>query len=114
MQEHQRLTGKPNAVILNNAQIAVRTGANVQFRMPLIPGLNNSDENIKMTAEFIRGLQGDEASIELMPYHRLGVGKYRALGIDYPLEGLESAKTEEVESVRQSFETHRVRCLVSM
>ena len=79
-----------------------------------IPGLNNSYENIKMTAEFIRGLQGGEASVELMPYHRLGVGKYQAMDIVNPLEAIQSAEPEQVECVRQAFEKLGVRCVVSI
>ena len=112
-ERHRQLTGQSNSLILNNARMAIESPAKVQFRMPLIPGLNSEQENIEATAEFIKGLQKGEASIELMPYHRLGIGKYQALDIVYPLEPLPSAEPEFVESARQAFEQAGVHCLVS-
>ncbi|MFC1919192.1 glycyl-radical enzyme activating protein [Chloroflexota bacterium] len=110
--EHRKLTGKSNESILKNARL-VAGRPHVQFRIPLIPGKNSDPENIRATAEFLREMQGTEASIELMPYHRLGKGKYEALGRPYPLEDLGSLDTELVESVQQAFEQFGVRCLVS-
>lgn len=110
--EHRKLTGKSNERILKNARLVAGL-PNVQFRMPLIPGKNSSLENIQATAEFLREIQGAEASLELMPYHRLGKGKYEALGRIYPLENLGSLEPELIESVQKSFEKLGVRCLVS-
>lgn len=110
---HRRLTGQSNDLVLENATLVVSSGAKVQFRLPLIPGLNDTPENIRSTAQFLMKLQGEGASIELMPYHRLGVGKYQALDRAYALETLESAGPEFCESVRQAFEECGVRCLVS-
>ncbi|MBI4333034.1 MAG: glycyl-radical enzyme activating protein [Chloroflexi bacterium] len=112
-EKHRRLTGQSNDLVLSNARIAVDSPARVQFRMPLIPGVNSEEENIKATAEFLKGLQKGEASIELMPYHRLGMGKYEALDRVYCLDQTPSAAPELVESVRQAFELAGVRCLVS-
>lgn len=112
-QEHARLTGQPNSLTLSNAALLVQSGATVQFRMPLIPGLNDSPHNIRATAGFLSGLLGNRAAIELMPYHRLGVGKYEALGRAYPLQGLESPTPAYIEAVRHTFEELGVKCLVS-
>lgn len=111
--EHRRLTCRPNDPILKNARLVAASGARVQFRIPLVPGLNGGPQNTKATAAFLRELQGDMASIELMPYHRLGVGKYQALDLAYPLEQVQSPGPEVVESVRKAFEEEGVRCLVS-
>jgi pyruvate formate lyase activating enzyme len=113
-QRHLELTGKPNRLILNNARIAAGSGVRVQFRLPLIPGLNDGPENVKMTADFLRQLGKDKPfPIELMPYHRLGIGKYEALGKNYSLMELESAVPAVVEQARQRFEAQGINCLVS-
>ncbi|MCL5959093.1 MAG: glycyl-radical enzyme activating protein [Chloroflexi bacterium] len=111
--EHRRLAGRDNGRILDNARLLERSGAKVQFRIPLIPGLNDGLPNIKATSAFLRELLGDEAAIELMPYHRLGVGKYQALDRSYPLDGLPSLDPGQIDSARQAFEESGVRCLVS-
>ncbi|MBI4331006.1 MAG: glycyl-radical enzyme activating protein [Chloroflexi bacterium] len=112
-ERHRQLTGQPNGRVLSNARLLAGSPAKVQFRMPLIPGLNSEGENIRATAAFLKDLQKEEASVELMPYHRLGIGKYKALDRIYCLNEVPSATPDFVESVRQSFEMAGVRCLVS-
>jgi hypothetical protein len=48
-----------------------------------------------------------------MPYHRLGTGKYEALGLECPLKELDMAGNEVVEKARQRFEELGITCLVS-
>ena len=111
---HRKLTGKSNRLILENARIAAGKGVPMQFRLPLIPGLNDDFDNIRATSEFLTRLTpGHSFSIELMPYHRLGTGKYQALGRKYSLKDLESASPEAVELARQRFEKQGISCLVS-
>ncbi len=112
--EYRKLTGRSNSITLEHARLAVKEkGVGVLFRRPSIPTLNDSPEEIRRTAEFIRELQGDNACIELMPYHRFGVSKYAAVGKAYPLEHLPSATPEDIRPVREAFEKLGVRCLVS-
>lgn len=111
--EHFKLTGQSNSLILDNASLAVRSGTEILFRMPLIPSINDTPQNIHNTSLFLRELLGESARLELMPYHQLGVGKYEALDLTYPLAGLNSAKPEFVELARQTFEQCGVHCLVS-
>lgn len=57
------------------------------LRIPLIPGLNDSDENLLRIAAFASGLKRLRA-VEFLAYHRLGKETYRALGRAYPLEAV--------------------------
>lgn len=111
--EHKNLTGRSNDILLDNARIVAESGAKVQFRMPLIPGLNDSPDNIKATSGFLKELMGAKASIELMPYHALGKGKYDALDLTYALP-VTMAETKVVESAKKCFEDEEVTCLVSI
>ena len=72
---HLRLTGKPNDIILSNAKFIVESGVTVLFRMPLVPTVNDSLQNIQNTAYFLQSLGSNVCRIELMPYHRLGKSK---------------------------------------
>lgn len=113
-QKHLELTGRNNKLILDNARIVVESRVPVQFRMPLIPGLNDDAGNIKATSQFLRTLSmGKTPSLELMPYHRLGMGKYEALGREYLLKGLDMASAEAVELARQHFKEYGIDCLIS-
>jgi len=82
--KHKRFCGVDNSLILENASALAGRGANVIFRTPVIPGCNDSDDDIRALGEFVLSLPGSQP-IELMPYHAIGSGKYRALGMDYPL-----------------------------
>ncbi|MHB9092009.1 MAG: glycyl-radical enzyme activating protein [Chloroflexota bacterium] len=84
--EHKRLTGVPNAPILRNLERLVAAGARVQVRLPLIPGFNDSVENVAATAGFAR--QAGVGSIALLPYNQAAGAKYAWLGHPYPLEHL--------------------------
>jgi pyruvate formate lyase activating enzyme len=110
---HRRLTGQPNEIILANARIAAASGVAVLFRMPLIPGLNDSRSNIEETAAFIKDLNLKPSRIELMPYHRLGKGKYESLGKPFRLPDLAAPTKEYGESVKQQFEDLGVGCSIS-
>jgi pyruvate formate lyase activating enzyme len=77
---HRRLTGVGNALILENAARLAGLGIPMVVRLPLIPGLNDSDENLHATAHFMIEQLGGRAPIEVLPYHTLGRGKYDATG----------------------------------
>jgi pyruvate formate lyase activating enzyme len=95
---HARLTGAPNRLILENAVRLAGRGIPMILRMPLIPGCNDDPENLAATAGFAARL--GNPVIELMPYHTLGLGKRRALGL--PESGpLAPASAEAVEQARR-------------
>ncbi len=111
--KHRRFTGRPNDTILSNAKLVVQSDVEVLFRMPLIPGMNDSPVNIRKTATFLKGLGEKAQRIELMPYHRLGESKYRALDRPYTLDGLPPADAARVEEVKRAFEEQGIQCSVS-
>ncbi len=110
---HRRWTGQDNGRILGNAELLAARGAEILFRQPLIPTVNDSEENVKATAAFIHSLGKEKTGIQLMPYHRMGTAKYEALGYPYELEALTIMSQEEVESVRNLYEENGVVCTVS-
>ena len=112
-QLHKEYTGQFNDLILKNARLAAESGVNVLFRMPLIPGINDTEENIAETSEFIKRLEGDEARIELLPYHRLGQSKYIALNLPYSLPDVKVMETQQVDAVKNAFIANGVTCTVS-
>ncbi len=111
--KHRQYTGKPNNLILSNAKIVAASGVEMLFRMPLIPGINDDMQNIKETSDFLNGLGNNSLRIELMPYHRLGKGKYESLDEKYPLSDVLSPEPKHVESVKKAFEDNGIICSVS-
>lgn len=113
LNEHRRYTGKSNRLIHKNAKLVAESRADVLFRMPLIPRVNDNRQNVQETANFLHALGEGRRALQLMPYHRLGAGKYESLGRPYRLSALVSPKPELVERVRQLFTEGGVKCTVS-
>ena len=89
---HRAYTGISNTQILENIKRADGMGVPMIIRTPIIPTVNDSVENVRLTAEFVRSLKNVK-KYELLPYHPLGVSKARALGremreFDLPSEKL--------------------------
>jgi pyruvate formate lyase activating enzyme len=82
--EHEALTGVPNESILENAR-GISSRLSLIVRIPVVPGHNDSDENILRTADFASALGKNLKRIELLPYHGLGVQTYAELGRKYEL-----------------------------
>lgn len=112
-EKHRQCTGKPNDLILSNARVVAASRVETLFRMPLIPGINDDLQNIRQTAEFLRGLGNSALRIELMPYHRLGKGKYEALDRQYRLSELVSPEPVHLESIKKAFEDNGIICMIS-
>jgi glycyl-radical enzyme activating protein len=83
---HREWTGASNDRILENARRLAGMGKPLVVRTPVIPGVNDAPEAIGAIAEFVRGLSPN-VRYELLPYHPLGVGKYRSLGVECRFDG---------------------------
>ena len=112
-EKHRQYTGKPNDLILSNAKIVAASGVETLFRMPLIPKVNDDMQNIKMTAKFLHELGNNTLRIELIPYHRLGKGKYESLDMEFHLSEILSPEPNEIESVKNEFANYHITCLIS-
>jgi len=80
-EKHKFHTGACNEGILQNAAWLAGSGTPCVFRVPLIPNVNDSDENLIATAEFL-GNNGAK-QVELLPYHKTAGAKYSPLGEEY-------------------------------
>jgi pyruvate formate lyase activating enzyme len=66
----------------------------------LVPGITDNDEALRKTRAFIETL-GNVQKIEVLPYHNLGVYKFKELGIKYTLEGTPAPSKERVENAEK-------------
>jgi len=96
--EHERWTGEPNESVLENARRLSREGVPMVVRTPVVPGVNDTVEQVGAVADFIRGF-GCLEYYELLPYHPLGTGKYRSLGMDYAMEGLARPEADVMQAL---------------
>lgn len=99
---HEKLTGRGNENILDCARYLDEIGKPVWIRYVLVPGINSSDEIVDRTAAFLRSLK-NVARVDVLPYHTLGVFKWKALGIPYGLDGIKPPSPELTAHVRTKF-----------
>lgn len=83
---HRKYTGGDNARILQNIEQTVEAGMPLVIRVPVIPGINNDEENITNTAKFIaEKLHNKVLQVQLLPYRKMGTEKYASLERAYPM-----------------------------
>jgi len=105
-EKHQQATGIPNQQILDNLQkIAAKTKAKVWLWRPLIPGFNDSEEDLKELCNFILDLGSVVEKVFLLPYHKFGEGKYLATGRVYSYQGVPLLTEERVAEFKKLIET---------
>jgi pyruvate formate lyase activating enzyme len=83
---HEAFTGVANHWILENLRWATSNGSAVTVRIPLIPGINDDEENLRAAGAFLAALESPP-SVDILPYHLLGVDKYERLERQYELNG---------------------------
>ncbi|HMM38215.1 MAG TPA: glycyl-radical enzyme activating protein [Desulfovibrio sp.] len=98
-ERHKALTGQGNALILKNMRNALSSDTKVRIRMPLMPGLNDTEENLAAMADFFGEFHRHE--IEIMPCHFFGRNKYLALNLSMP--PLRQYTPEELRAVEERF-----------
>jgi len=77
---HRKFTGSSNDIILQNLRQLSRVHEHIIVRYPLIPGVNDDDSNISRMGEFVSSLESVK-EIDVLPYHELGIEKYKRLGM---------------------------------
>lgn len=90
---HKRWTGVGNELIKANLKTLCESGKPFVARVPLIPGVNDSAENMEATAELLVGAKGLQR-VELLRYHKTAGAKYPMVGLDYAPDFDEDAEPE--------------------
>jgi pyruvate formate lyase activating enzyme len=92
---HLRFTGVTNERILANLARVVESDTPVVIRIPVVPGYNGTEANLRATAKFIvEELGGHVVQIQLLPFRKLGEKKYASLGMPYPMAEFEAPPRE--------------------
>ncbi|MBP8983728.1 MAG: glycyl-radical enzyme activating protein [Coprothermobacter sp.] len=110
--QSQRLIGAPNELILENAKKMAKAGVAMQIRIPVIPGYNDSEENIRATSRFCSSLGSVIKLVQLLPYHRLGSSKYVRLGKKYDLEDLKPPSREHMNLCKEIIESYGLEVII--
>ena len=104
---HLEWTGASNADILSNLQRLATSGHVIRVRIPIIPGVNDDEQNLHQTGEFLAGLP-QVPEVELLPYHNIAGGKYAGLGMEYELADIRPPDTEAMKRCAAILVTHGI------
>jgi pyruvate formate lyase activating enzyme len=107
---HRRATGAGNSRILSNLRALREAGwpGTLMPRIPLLPGFNDGERNLRSSADFIKGLGLGE--VHLLPFHALGASKYAQLGLAWPHSGRPSCPEAALEAARGVLESEGLVC----
>jgi pyruvate formate lyase activating enzyme len=106
--KHRKYTGASNEQILKNLKKLAESGSSIVISFPIIPGINDDDKNVTRTAEFISSLPNIQ-QVNLLPYHRAGIEKYKNLGKPYKLDKIQPPSNQRVKSVKEKMEAFGIR-----
>jgi pyruvate formate lyase activating enzyme len=106
---HERWTGVKNELILHNLKALASAGVPCIIRIPLIGGVNDHEENIRRTADFIASLPGKTREVHLLPYHDIAQHKYGKLARHEEFVLLEEPDRKTLEKTIQIFEEYGIR-----
>lgn len=101
---HLRYTGRSNAHALRGARRLAQTGIPMILRTPVIPGVNDSPEDITAIAQFVANLGGRLLYYELLNYNPLGGDKYSALGMENPFRDARPLPEERMQALLSAAE----------
>jgi pyruvate formate lyase activating enzyme len=108
---HRQVTGRDNRIILQNAIRITREELPLVIRVPLIPTINDDVANITATAAFVSENLDGVLGVEVLPYHTLGKGKYKPIGLEYQLDHLVPPDAADVARARGIFQDLGVEIL---
>lgn len=100
--DHVKYTGVSNDLVLKNLKMLVEKGSDIQLRIPLIPGITDTETNLQSVLDFLSGISGVRA-VSLLPYNRFGEDKRRRFKLSDRLGSLKSQTRQEVQAAAARF-----------
>jgi len=108
---HLELTGVSNELILSNARAVSERNVPLYVRMPIIPGYNDSEENIRATCEFARDLTS-LVEMHIVPLHHLGKARYDSLDRSYPINDIPLIPNDVLDYMKRLVESYGLKCVI--
>jgi pyruvate formate lyase activating enzyme len=112
-EQHVKLTGVSNELILRNAARIAKTNVHMIVRIPIIPGSNDSEDNVESIAKFVVSLITVN-TVEFLGYHRLGEPKCQWLGREYPMKDVSPPTREHLERLARIVSQYGLNVLIGV
>ncbi|MBR2879862.1 MAG: glycyl-radical enzyme activating protein [Oscillospiraceae bacterium] len=109
---HKKWTAVGNEIILDNLRYVVQSGIPVVIRIPLIPGINATENDIHDFARTVSEY-APSALVSMLSYHEYGKNKYRMIGQEYLMPETPSMTEEEKENALRIVSSYGLQCKIS-
>lgn len=103
-EQHKKYTGVDNQLILMNAETILQSKADVIFRIPLIPTVNDTEQELSVFSHYLQERADNIKEVHLLPYHKIGNHKYEPLHMEYTLNDIAEPTPERMEEIKSRFE----------
>ena len=111
-EKHKALTHWDNSNILDLARYLSDNGKKMWIRHVLVPGYTDDEGDLEKLRDFVKSLKTVDR-FEILPYHTLGVFKWKELGMDYTLEDVAPPTGEQIERANNILETKEYKGYVN-
>ena len=101
---HKFYTCVSNKLILANLEKLLESGKKVRIRIPMVPDITFTEENIRQSLEYLSGLRFPIEGIDLLPYHNTALHKYERFGLENKLGELKTIRKNDLEEMKLRFE----------
>lgn len=98
-EKHRALTGHGNDRILEFARFISQEGVDLWVRFVAVPGLTDDEKDLVALGEFLAELSTLKA-LDVLPYHTMGIDKYKEMNLEYPLAEVESMEKDQAAKIR--------------
>ena len=93
-EKHRALTGASNKNVLDFADYLSEKNIPLWVRHVVVKGYTDGKEDLNRLGRYLAHLKSLKA-LDVLPYHTMGVSKYKELGIEYPLEGTQALSAQD-------------------
>jgi pyruvate formate lyase activating enzyme len=110
-ERHRRFTRASNRLILQNLRELAISHDHITVRFPVIPGVNDDEDNVSRLGEFVSSLK-NIGEVDVLPYHKFGIEKYGSLGMEYRIPGATPPSSEEIVRVVERLRSYGLKVKV--
>lgn len=103
--DHLKYCGASNEIILNNLAMIAFNKKPVIIRLPVLPGINDSPENIRAMIKFLDAIPFTERKLSLLPYHDSAKNKYKKYNMAFTVDTLREPSDDTLQKLKQQFES---------
>jgi pyruvate formate lyase activating enzyme len=108
--KHQTYTGVSNILILENLKKLSHKTKQIDIRIPLIPDINDSPEDIGQIADLMKSLR--LKTVSLLPFHKLGLEKYAKLALEGKMTDIHPPSQDQIASLGQIFQKKNIKVTI--